>query len=68
MRDIQLNSKILRLKDFPTETAKIMVMYDERGWAIRCYNDIGNKITTLIPDERVADSGSDVTLVPREQL
>lgn len=70
MRDIALHSKVLRLKDFPSETTKIMILYDERGWAIRCYHDNGphNKITTMVPDKRLADSGSDITLVPREQL
>lgn len=70
MRDIELNSPVLRLVDFPKETTKIMIMYDNRGWAIRCYNDDGvnNKITTMVPDERLGDTGRDITLVPREQL
>lgn len=70
MRDIELNSPVLRLKDFPPETTKIMIMYDTRGWAIRCYDDSGhnNKLTTMVPDERLGDTGSDITLVPREQL
>lgn len=70
MRDITLNSKIIRLKDLPKSTTKIMIMYDERGWAIRCYDDSGvnNKLTTMIPDDRLGDSGSDITLVPKEQL
>ena len=47
-----------------------MILYDDRGWAIRCYNDNGNnnKITTMIPDDKLSDSASDITLVPREQL
>lgn len=70
MRDVNLNSGILRLIDFPTNTTKIMILYDDRGWAIRCYDDSGvnNKITTMLPDDRFGDSGSDITLVPYEQL
>jgi len=70
MRDITLNSNIIRLKDLPEATTKIMIMYDERGWAIRCYDDSGvnNKLTTMIPDDKYGDTGSDITLVPKEQL
>lgn len=70
MSDINLKSSILRLADFPSETTKIMILHDDRGWAIRCYSDAGanNKITTMVPDDRIGDSGSDVTLVRREQL
>lgn len=73
MSDINLNSPVLRLKDFPPDTDKIMILYDERGWAIRCYGDKekygdNNKLTTMIPDGRLGDSDSDITLVPREQV
>lgn len=69
MRDIELNSPILRLVDFPKETTKIMIMYDNRGWAIRCYNDIGgdNKITTMVPAKDGVYSSTEIALVPREQ-
>lgn len=68
MQDVNLQSSVLRLNDFPRETKKIMIMIDQRGWAIRCYNEAGEKLTTMVKDERLGDSESDATLVPREQL
>lgn len=68
MRDIELNSRVLRIDSMPKDTTKIMIMYDERGWAIRCYNEPGDKLTTLVPDKRLGDSSSDETLVPIEEL
>lgn len=71
MSDITLNSGILRLVDFPKETTKIMILFDDRGWAIRCYDadeEQSTKITTMIPDRSRAGSGSDITLVRKETL
>lgn len=68
MRDINLNSKVLRISNMPKQTEKIMVLYDDRGWAIRCYDKDGNKITTMVTDKTLDDSSSDYTLVPKEQI
>ena len=70
MTDVNLNSGILRLQDFPKDTTKIQILYDERGWAIRCYSDEGtdNKITTMVPDDRLGENGVSSTLVRRETL
>jgi hypothetical protein len=71
MSNIILNSGVLRLVDFPKETTKIMILYDERGWAIRCYDaddQQSTKITTMVPDRRMSGSENDVTLVRKESL
>lgn len=48
MRDIELSSKVISVKDMPKETDRIMVVYDNRGWAIRCYDKNGSKLITLV--------------------
>lgn len=67
MRDINLNSLPMRIEAWPPSTASLQILYDNRGWAIRCYDDKGAKITTLVPGKKCHD-GSHQTLVPREQL
>lgn len=68
MKDINLQSGVFTLHDLPENTTKVMFLYDERGWAMRCYNSDGDKITTMVINERMGDSGSVGTLVPNEQL
>lgn len=69
MKDVNLNSGIIYLvDDLPQETKKLMVLYDNRGWAIRCYDKHGNKLTTMIPDDRLGSSDADTHLVRQENL
>ena len=68
MKDINLQSGVYTLHDLPEKTSKVMFIYDERGWAIRCYDSDGNKITTMVVNDKMGDSGSIGTLTPYEQL
>ena len=69
MRDIELESAVLNIKDLPGGTKKVMLMYDSKGWAIRCYDEDGDKITTMVPDDTLDEFGDKtLTLVPAEQL
>lgn len=63
MRDIELNSSVLALEGFPAATRRVMFMYDSRGWAMRCYDKDGNKLTTLVFTEKIGDEGTIGTLI-----
>jgi len=64
MRDINLQSTVLTLEDFPQDTRKVMFLYDDRGWALRCYNENGDKLTTLIFTDKQGLGGTEGTLYP----
>ena len=69
MKGVNLNSGIIYLMDdFPEKTKKLMIMVDDRGWAIRCYDSDGKKLTTMVPDETLGASGVDVHLVRQERI
>ena len=52
MGDIRLESAVMPIDGWPGGTKKIMLMYDTRGWAIRCYSENGKKLLTMVMDER----------------
>lgn len=67
MRDIKLESCVMDIDGMPGGTHKVMFVYDTRGWAIRCYDEDGNKLTTMIPDPGVSEySNGSIKLVRRE--
>lgn len=53
MRDINLQSAVLTIDGYPSETKKVMFLYDDRGWAMRCYDASGNKLVTLVSTDKV---------------
>lgn len=67
MTDINLQSAVLTLDGFPAETRRVMFIYDNRGWGIRCYDKNGTKITTLIFTDKEGDETTEGTLHPEEQ-
>ena len=55
MRDIELNSCVMSINGWPAGTHKIRILYDSRGWAIRCYDEDGNKLVTMVTDTEISE-------------